>query len=103
MSEKKKVELFNTHLKQLETSFNERPQFVYRMHRKLFTTMGRTFPSIFAWRGFSGGWIFKGFYAYTICFFLFMKKQGAPYTNREDYHGYDPVHHQWKQPSYGMM
>ena len=94
MSESKNSHLFSNQLKNMEKSHLERPEFIYRMHRNRFDTLGRI-PAMYSW-SVTHGWIFKGFLAYSICYLLFTRKPAAPHVNREGYNNYDSGHHVWR-------
>lgn len=93
MSDPQKQTLFKDQLEYLKKRNATRPEFAYRLNRIGFSNSVRAPLALFFTGYFTGGWILKGFCAYTLFYLIFRKRPMTPYWNRQGYYDYDPAHH----------
>jgi len=88
---------FAKDLKHLETEYNTRSQFVFRMNRFKFNNGVRIPYSPVSIRTITGGWLLKGALAYTLFYYTCKRLPISPYLNREGYaDSFDKGHHTFK-------
>lgn len=92
MTSNNKKDLFNNSLKEIEKEYLTRPEFIYRINRRLLNSNMQT-PLAISFRHYTGGWALKGAALYWLYYILITRTSEAPYLNRKGYNNYDSGHH----------
>lgn len=97
-----KNKLFKEALSENAREYNNRPEFIYRIHRWKFTNLKRI-PFSLSTFYHCNGWVLKGFFLYSSFYILFRSKPEVPKWNREGFDGYDSGHHAFKSSPIGII